>query len=300
MTRRKAYIMKKYTLRLNDKHCIEISKPISTLLVYKIPYKNVKAKDHNVDISNRFIVYILFGKNASGKDIVYVGKSKNGIDNRPTSHEDKNADWTDCYVLTDIKERTILNDGTIQYLEDKICNRINDIKQYINTTVQTTSGTANHSDMEDCEEYLQEAYDMLYTLGLDLITPNPTIAPTNSSDADDTDDNQPIHTIKTKMITLYNELVTAVTELNTDIVFTPMKHYIKATIEQDHLFDVKSNTDKLGIYFNAKKGTLIDENNLLEDISTIGHLGNGDYRIMISDNSKIPEIIDFINQVINL
>lgn len=290
--------MKKYIIKLNNKHCIEISKPINTILVYKIPYNNIKAKDHNVEISNRFIVYILFGKNSNGKDIIYVGKSKNGIDHRPTAHEDKYDSWTDCYVLTDIKERTILNDGTIQYLEDKICNRINDIKQYINTTVQTTPGTANHSDMEDCEEYLQEAYDMLYALGLDLITPSST--GWVSYQSDDEDDNQSTHTIRPKMMGLYNELVAAVAELNSEIVFTPMRCYIKGTIEQDHLFDIQSNTDKLKIFFNAKKGSLMDENNLLEDMSHIGHRGNGDYRIMISDNSKIPEIIDFINQVINL
>lgn len=35
-------------------------------------------------------------------------------------------------------------------------------------------------------------------------------------------------------------------------------------------------------------------------MSTKGHNGSGDYRIGISDNSKIAAIIDFINQVINL
>lgn len=292
--------MKKYIVKLNDKHCIEISKPINTILVYKIPYNNIKSKNHNVEISNRFIVYILFGKNSKDKDIIYVGKSKNGIDHRPAAHEDKYDSWTDCYVLTDIKERTILNDGTIQYLEDKICARINELEQYINTTEQTVQGTANHSDMEDCDEYLQEAYDMLYALGLDLLTPNPAFGIDDPNDSGDSEDNQTIHTIKPKMVSLYNKLTEAVAELNAEIVFTPMKHYIKATIGKDHLFDVKSNKDCLGIYLNAKKGTLIDKNGLLEDIQAVGHHGNGDYRITITTDEYLTEIVDFINQVINL
>ena len=294
---RKAMRMKKYITRLNDKHCIEISKPINTILVYKIPYKNVKAKDHDVEISNRFIVYILFGKNSSGKDIIYVGKSKNGIDYRPTSHEDKNANWTDCYVLTDIKERTILNDGTIQYLEDKICCRINEIKQYINTTNQTTSGTANHSDMEDCDAYLEEAYDMLYALGLDLLN---TGESRDNKASQDSNSEKVLYKIKPNMEKLYCELVEEVRKLNADIVFTPMKVYIKATIGNQHLFDIKSRNDFLFVYFNAKQGELIDEDCVLEDCSNVGHHGNGDYRMKVSQSNQLPAVVDFINQVVNL
>ena len=66
-----------------------------------------------------FVVYILLGKNNNGKDVIYVGKSKNGLKNRPTAHEDKYPNWTVCYILTQFKERTFFNDGSIQYLEDE-------------------------------------------------------------------------------------------------------------------------------------------------------------------------------------
>lgn len=79
-------------------------------------------------------------------------------------------EWTTCYILTQFKERTFFNDGTIQYLEDKLNSRINEIDLYENTTKTTTQGTANKDDEEDCDDYLAEAYNMLNVLVLDLIS----------------------------------------------------------------------------------------------------------------------------------
>ncbi len=150
---------------------VEISEATSSILVYRIPYQDLSVNaGESIIIKNKFIVYVLFGENPTGQDVVYVGKSTNGLRNRPTSHEDKYNNWTYCYVLTQFEERTFFNDGTIQYIEDKINKRINDINHYENTTRVTSDGTANSFDMEDCDVYLSKAYDMLDVLGLDLLT----------------------------------------------------------------------------------------------------------------------------------
>lgn len=158
----------KYLIKTNDKNCIEMTRPNSSIIVYKIPYKEMKNRVVDVEILNRFIVYILVGKSSDGKDIIYVGKSKNGIDNRPTSHEGENKNWKTCYVLTTYSERTFFNDGTIMYIEDKIHQRLRSLDLYENTTKATTSETANPFDAEFCDEYIEEVYKMLYILGLDL------------------------------------------------------------------------------------------------------------------------------------
>lgn len=158
----------KYMVKTNDKNCIEMTKPNSSIIVYKIPYKEMKNRVVDVNITNRFIVYILVGKNTNGKDIIYVGKSKNGIDNRPTAHEDENKKWKICYVLTTFAERTFFNDGTIMYIEDQINQRLRTLDMYENTTKVTTSDTTNIFDKEFCDEYIEEVYKMLYILGLDL------------------------------------------------------------------------------------------------------------------------------------
>lgn len=160
---------KKYNIKFND-GSVEMTKPNSTMMVYKIPYASIQSKHIGFIIPNKFIVYVLLGKCDHGKDRIYVGKSKNGIDNRPAAHEDKYDQWTTCYVLTQFKERTFFNDGTIQYLENELNERVNEVGSFHNTTRTTTSGTANTDDMEDCDDYLAEAYTMLEVLGLDLIT----------------------------------------------------------------------------------------------------------------------------------
>lgn len=159
----------KYIVRMFG-HSVEMTKPNSTMLVYKIPYQDIVMGRVGFNIPNRFVVYILFGRNSEGKDALYVGKSKNGIDSRPTAHNERYSSWLTCYVLTQFKERTFLNDGTIQYLEDRINKRINESGLYENKTRMTTSGTANTDDEEDCENYLGEVYEMLSILGLDLIS----------------------------------------------------------------------------------------------------------------------------------
>jgi len=180
----------KYMVKTNDKNCIEMTKPNSSIIVYKIPYKEMKNRVVDVNITNRFIVYILVGKNTDGKDIIYVGKSKNGIDNRPTAHEDENKKWKICYVLTTFAERTFFNDGTIMYIEDQINQRLRTLDMYENTTKVTTSDTTNIFDKEFCDEYIEEVYKMLYILGLDLTleeveVEGPVLARTVPTDLED-------------------------------------------------------------------------------------------------------------------
>ena len=59
---------------------VEISEATSSLLVYRIPYQNLSfGADEPIKIKNKFIVYILFGENNDGQDVIYVGKSTNGF-----------------------------------------------------------------------------------------------------------------------------------------------------------------------------------------------------------------------------
>lgn len=145
---------------------IEISKANSTTLVYRIPYLTLLQDGCAFSVDNNFIVYIL----VSEDERIYVGKSKNGLKNRPTSHENKCNSWRFCYVLTQFKERTFFNDGIIQYIENDLNEKIKNLGRFTNTTQVTSSSTANASDETPCQEYIKESLDMLDAIGLDLIT----------------------------------------------------------------------------------------------------------------------------------
>lgn len=157
-----------YTVEINDNNSITVSKPSSTTLCYRINYSELKSGEHGLEIKNPFIVYILHGKNYEGKDYLYIGKSKNGILNRPQSHENMNIKWDMCYVLTQFVERTMLNDGTLQYIEDIITEKAKETKCFEVKTKQTTKGAANKSDKYMCKLFLEDVLDMLDILGLDL------------------------------------------------------------------------------------------------------------------------------------
>ena len=45
-----------------------------------------------------------------------------------------------------------------------------------------------------------------------------------------------------------------------------------------------------------KKGTLDDLFNITEDISEIGHWGNGDYRVIINNSNEIDSLMPLIKQ----
>lgn len=163
--------MARYIINTSD-HSVEMTKPNSTIRIYRISYSDLCRNHMAFTIPNRFIVYILFGKNDEGKDALYIGKSKNGLTNRPTAHEDKYVNWTECFILTQFNAGTFFNDGVIQYLEDLITKQARQTNSYQLTTMVTITGTVNETEREDCREYLEEAYKMLDVLGLDLLTPN--------------------------------------------------------------------------------------------------------------------------------
>lgn len=292
----------RYTVCLDENKCLEVTSPTSSILAYRIPYEKIRDRSHGLEITNRFIVYILHGKNLNGKDYLYVGKSKNGIDNRPISHEDKYKEWDDCYILTTFKEKTFLNDGTIQYIEDAIKQRIDSLNRFIDTTAVTNIGTANSTEEEDCEKYLSDVYDRLFIMGLDLYERN---------DPDDAEEQLPyghlsgnddkrFFTVRPKFIDLYNNLVDEILKLNSDITVTAKKVYIKFMLGRKYLFTIDCNNSGILVYLCAKPGQIEDPKNLLKDVSSVGHHGLGDLRFNLSDSNQIPVVCDFVNQVINL
>jgi len=64
-----------------------------------------------------------------------------------------------------------------------------------------------------------------------------------------------------------------------------------------HIVSVAVQRDALKITINAKSGTLVDDKNLMRDVSKIGHWGAGDYQIKVSDEKHFEYIMDLIKQV---
>lgn len=152
--------MTSFTVNYQRNRLIEIKPNLYNFIFYRIPYNLLIS--NKVDLDLGFIVYLLSGKNAEGKDCLYVGTSTDGIKNRPTSHEDKNVDWKSCIVFTS-NSNNFLNDSKIRYIEDRLRRMIDKTEIYINTTKSTSGKTVNKEEKEECETaipYLLEIYDL--------------------------------------------------------------------------------------------------------------------------------------------
>ena len=95
-------------------------------------------------------------------------------------------------------------------------------------------------------------------------------------------------------ILLYKELKKEIEKLG-NVTVEPKKLYI-AFKSPKNFADVEIQKHNLKIFINMSKGSLVDPDGIAQDVSGIGHWGNGDYRVYLSEESKIAEIMKLITQ----
>lgn len=75
----------------------------------------------------------------------------------------------------------------------------------------------------------------------------------------------------------------------------PKKLYIAFKAHKNFI-DVEVQRHVLKIFINLKKGELDDPDGLCDDVSNIGHWGNGDYRVYLKDESDLQLVLPLIQQ----
>ena len=98
-------------------------------------------------------------------------------------------------------------------------------------------------------------------------------------------------------IILYEKLKTEILKLGV-VTVEPKKLYI-AFKSPKNFTDIEIQKHNLKIFINLTKGKLIDPENQASDVSEIGHWGNGDYRIYVSDETQIDYVMSLIKQSYN-
>lgn len=93
---------------------------------------------------------------------------------------------------------------------------------------------------------------------------------------------------------LYEILKERILELD-DIDVEVKKVYI-AFKGRRNIVDVEFTQNKLRLDINMKNGTLNDPLGITRDITSIGHWGNGDYRVEISNEDDIDNVMPLIKQ----
>ena len=79
------------------------------------------------------------------------------------------------------------------------------------------------------------------------------------------------------------------------VTVEPKKLYI-AFKAPKNIVDVEVQKHALKLFINMRKGTLNDPEEMADDVSSIGHWGNGDYRIYLKDIADFDYIVNLIMQ----
>ena len=99
-----------------------------------------------------------------------------------------------------------------------------------------------------------------------------------------------------ELIELYNDFKQAILNLSPEIGIIPKKVYIAFKKDRKNIADIQILNEGLKIFINMKKGDLDDPKKLTKDISKVGHHGNGDYQIKVSDTKHLEYIMSLIKQ----
>lgn len=298
-----------------ENNSLEIRKQDSTILVYKIPYKELKKGSYGFDIQNQFIVYILYGKNIMGKDAIYVGKSINGLLTRPTSHDDKYENWSFCYIITQENRNTSFNNGVIQYLENKINTKLDKLKYLDNKTGKTSSGTVNKKEQRNCDKYLEDCYNRLYVLGLNLLEEDSSLESIGSDKKVNEIENKEIsenngYKINEKIKPLFNKLNSFILSIDENIdVDCDLKTYVKYTLFDENIIGLETSSKSIGLTFDVKdpilekfESKLKNPNKYVSKLKNIAGKNSrapGDYQIRIKNIENINDFDDitYINDI---
>jgi hypothetical protein len=129
---------------------------------YKIPRIKIKECIDREDLTSTG-VYLLFGKDDSGKDQVYIGEAES-ILKRLNQQLNQKDFWNEAIVFISKDEN--LNKAHIKYLE----NRLHDIaksanRYYVDNSIIPTQSSISESDRAEMEEFIEYIKLLVNTLG---------------------------------------------------------------------------------------------------------------------------------------
>lgn len=146
---------------------------------YKIPRIKIKDCADRPDLNNTG-VYMLFGKDETGKDLVYIGEAETVL-KRLTQHLTQKDFWNEAIVFISKDEN--LNKAHIKYLENGLYERAKSVNRYKveNSTIPTQSSIAE-SDRAEMEEFIENIKILISTLGHKVFEEKREIKPTNQQE----------------------------------------------------------------------------------------------------------------------
>lgn len=129
---------------------------------YKIPRVKIKDCGDRPDLTNPGI-YFLFGKDETGKDLVYIGEAETVL-KRLSQHLTQKDFWNEAIVFISKDEN--LNKAHIKYLENglyEIAKRVN--RYRVDNNVIPTQSSVSESERAEMEEFIENIKILINALG---------------------------------------------------------------------------------------------------------------------------------------
>ena len=129
---------------------------------YKIPRIKIKDCTDRQDLEST-AVYLLFGKDEEGKDLVYIGEAES-ILKRLNQHLTQKDFWNEAIVFISKDEN--LNKAHIKYLENRLHEIAKTANRYkIENSITPTQSSISESDRAEMEEFIENLKMLVNTLG---------------------------------------------------------------------------------------------------------------------------------------
>lgn len=96
---------------------------------------------------------------------------------------------------------------------------------------------------------------------------------------------------------MYEKFKAAILNLTDGIEVKSQKFYI-AFKKGKNVADIAILKKSIKLFINVKAGQLDDPKKLAQDVSNIGHWGNGDYQIQVEDDKDLEYIMSLVKQAI--
>lgn len=129
---------------------------------YKIPRIKIKDCSDREDLTSTG-VYLLFGKDDSGKDQVYIGEAESILKRLNQQLTSKDF-WNEAIVFISKDEN--LNKAHIKYLENRLHEIAKSANRYtIDNSIIPTQSSISESDRSEMEEFIEYIKMLVNTLG---------------------------------------------------------------------------------------------------------------------------------------
>jgi len=104
--------------------------------------------------------------------------------------------------------------------------------------------------------------------------------------------------VSDSILDIYYELKDYILSLNDSIILKPTKLYIGFNRGRKSLFSIKLQKNSLLLWINENTDSIDDPKNLIRDVSNVGHHGNGNCEIKISNSKDIGYIEDMLKCIV--